>query len=161
MNPPRLLYHGGVPGLWVGDVIRPNMAEHRHVDGCAVCRAQAEGRATGHGIDPQTPADWVYATADKPYARYYASRAVGGTLYRVQLVGDVEPSVEDPPYFPTWRGRSATVVAVLEYKIALTHKERRQLFRRWGGTDAEYAEMVASVAGGGRPLLGERVDADG
>jgi len=141
MTAPGVLFHGGVPGLWVGDVIVPNMAEHRYVDGCAHCEAQRAGGETE--IDPPTPPDWVYATSDLLYARYYASRAVRGTLYRVRLEGDIEPSTEDP--FPTWRARRAVVVRVPERNVTLTWPERRRLFVRWGGTSEEFDAMVRST----------------
>lgn len=140
-----LLFHGGVPGRKVGDVLLPNMAEHRYVEGCKHCEAQRNGVAVG---DPDTPPDWVYACADKPYARFYASRAVGGTLYRVRLEGDVERSVEDPEWSWTYRGRQARVVAVLERNITLTWREWQKLFKRWGGTEAEFESMVSAVMRG-------------
>ncbi len=138
----RLLFHGGVPGLKVGSVIIPGMAEHRYVEGCAHCEAQRRGSSVG---DPATPEGWVYACADLPYARYYASRAVYGSLYRVRLEGDVEPSVEDPSIFHAYRARSAVVVQVLENRILLTMKERFKLWKRWGGTEAEFERMVSSM----------------
>lgn len=140
-----LLYHGGVAGLYVGDVIYPDQAGHRYVDDCAHCLAQKEGRAGALGLDPETPEGWVYATADKPYARYYASRAVKGSLYRVRLEEDVEPSAEDPAQFHAFRGRRAVVVQVLERGVVMTHRERKQLFVRWGGTPEEYADLVAEA----------------
>ena len=37
----------------------------------------------------------VFATTNRRYARWYASRAVRGDLYKVLLSGDVERSEED------------------------------------------------------------------
>lgn len=139
-----LLFHGGVPGRKVGDLLVPGMAEHRYVEGCKHCEAQRDGTLTG--IDPPTPPDWVYACADLPYARWYASRAVYGTLYRVRLEGDVERSVEDPDWSWTYRAPAARVVRVLERDIMLTMPERRKLFARFGGSPAEFKRMVAMVA---------------
>lgn len=136
------LFHGGAPGLWVGSVVLPGKAEHRYVPGCAHCEAQSKGVNLG---DAPTPEGWIYATADRAYARYYASRALEGTLYRVRLEGDVEPSEEDPPQFPTWRARRAVVVEVLERRVVLSMSQRRHLFLRWGGTESQFEEMVASV----------------
>jgi hypothetical protein len=85
----------------------------------------------------------VYASTDKEYARFYASKALHGSLYLVSLDGNVEPSAEDP--FPTWRGRRAIVLAVLQRSVVLTMGERRRLFRRWAGSDAEFADMVAAM----------------
>lgn len=135
------LFHGGVPGRWLGEIIIPGMAEHRYHEGCPHCEAQRRGEVTG--LDPATPAEWVYATTDLGYARWYASRAGNGTLYEVRLEGDVERSEEDE--FPTWRARRAVVTRIRERDIRLTHGERRALFIRWGGTGDEYAAMVADV----------------
>ncbi len=141
----RLLFHGGMPGLRVGAVIVPDMQKCRLVDGCPTCAAQAANVDAG---DPSTPSGWVYACADKPYARYYASRAVGGTLYRVRLDGDVEVADEDPPQFHAFRARRAVVVAVVENRIILTMPERLKLWKRWGGSETEFDQMVASVFAG-------------
>lgn len=134
------LYHGGIPGLSPGDVIRPNQQHRKHVDGCTVCAAHAAGQTTA--VDPLTPEGWVYATKDLPYARHYASKA-GGDLYRVQLVGDVERSTED--HFPTWRGRRAKVISVAQRNVTLTMSERERLFIRWGGTPEEFAAMLRQM----------------
>jgi hypothetical protein len=141
-----LLWHGGVGGLWRGQVLEPGHAAKRYVEGCACCEAQEAGHSH-FGIDPATPEGWVYATNDREYARWYASRAVKGWLYRVELLGDVEPSTEDP--FPTWRARSARIHAVPERNIVLSMAERRRIFLRWGGTEEEFEAMVASVFGRG------------
>ena len=140
MSQSRILFHGGMPGMRRGDVILPNMAEHRCVEGCPWCEAQKRGETL---IDPPTPPDWVCATTHRLYARYYASRAVRGDLYQVRLEGDVEESTEDQ--FPTWRGRRAIVLKILERRILLTMRQRRHLFRLWGGTDAEFDLMIEAV----------------
>lgn len=134
-----VLFHGGIAGLNPGDEITP---EHdRHVDGCPICDATRAGIATP--FDIPTPEGWVYATEDRQYARHYASLVNLGWLYRVQLNGDIEPSTEDP--FPSWRGRTATVVSVLERGVRLTTKERRRLFIRWGGTASQFDLMMTQV----------------
>ena len=141
----RILFHGGMPGLRVGSVVVPDMQKCRLIDGCPTCAAQAANINAG---DPSTPSGWVYACADRPYARYYASRAVGGTLYRVRLEGDIESATEDPPQFHAFRARRAVVVSVLENNIILTMPERLKLWKRWGGNEAEFEAMVASVLAG-------------
>lgn len=138
----RRLYHGGMGEMWRGDVIKPDMAEKRYHDGCAICQAHQAGLSTS--IDPATPHGWVYATSDRAYARYYASRAGNGWLYEVRLADNAEPSEEDP-YFPTWRAASATIERVLERGITLSMREREKLWVRWGGTKQEFANMVAQV----------------
>lgn len=143
-RPRGALYHGGVPGRRVGEVLLPGHAEHRFVAGCPTCEAHRRGESSPLS-DPATPAEWVYASEDRSYARWYASRALGGTLYRVRLEGGVEPSVEDPPQFRAWRGHRAVVLQVLEVRIVLTHHQRRQLFERCGGSPEEYAALVAEA----------------
>jgi hypothetical protein len=150
-------FHGGVPGRRVGDVLLPGHADHRYLVGCPDCEAQRQGEHVA--IDPPTPPGWVYASEDRAYARFYASRAVGGTLYRVRLEGEVEVSVEDPPEFRAWRARRAVVLQVLETKVVLTMHQRRHLFLRWGGTPEEFDRMVRETVaaharfgrGGGAP----------
>lgn len=137
------LFHGGVAGLQPGELILPSHAEHRFVTGCPDCEAHRRGD-TGPTGDPATPPEWVYATEDRQYARWYASRAGKGWLYRVHLEGDIERSIEDP-HFATWRARRAVVVSVLERAVVLTMKERRRLFLRWGGTPREFDRMIADV----------------
>jgi hypothetical protein len=135
------LFHGGVAGMRPGDVILPGQAEKRFHDDCPVCQAHKNGH--DHPMDPRTPDGWVYASEDRPYARYYASRAGRGTLYRVTLT-DPERSEEDLQ-FPTWRAPQAVVYSVLEVMVEFTHKDRSRLWVRWGGTRAEYDRMVAGI----------------
>lgn len=139
-----VLFHGGVAGLKPGDLILPGHAEHRYVDGCLDCEAQRHGH-TGPTGDAPTPPEWVYACGDRQYARFYASRAVSGWLYRVELRGDVERSDEDPEQFGCWRGREAVVLSVLERAVRLTMQQRRRLFVRWGGTDREWHRLAAQA----------------
>lgn len=134
---PTMLFHGGMPELWRGTIIKPDMAHVRYVDNCPQCKAQKQGQ---FGLDPPTPHGYVYATTDRDYARYYASRAVKGWLYQVELLGDPEKSDED--YFPTWRSTGAKVIKVLEKRITLTMVERQRLFIRWGGTEGEFKAML-------------------
>ncbi len=121
----RSLFHGGISGMKPGDIVRPDQAHRKHVDGCPICEARAAGQA--HVL--LTPAGWVYATNDRSYARYYAA-IVSGDLYRVQLAGGVERSVEDS--FPSWRGRKARVLSVAERKVVLSPLEIERLWDRWG-----------------------------
>ena len=60
------LFHGGVPGLRIGDLIEPG--QPHFVDGCPVCVAKASGFGTIY--DPLTKhPDRVYLTSDREYAR--------------------------------------------------------------------------------------------
>ncbi|WP_284576664.1 hypothetical protein [Streptomyces sp. 2P-4] len=132
---PRL-FHGGVSGLKPGDLVVPG--HHRTVDGCAVCAARAAGRlhvVPGVGvIDPPTGRpDRVYVTSDREYARFYASMAVLGDLYTVELTTGVEESTED--FFPTWSAPYAVVTGVVSRAVRLTDKQRGTLVRRWGALE--------------------------
>lgn len=46
MTARRVLFHGGVAGLNVGDTIRPDQGHRKHLDGCPICTAIAAGAAT-------------------------------------------------------------------------------------------------------------------
>lgn len=131
MTTPLQLWHGGVAGLRPGDVIVPS--PRKTVDGCAVCAAHAAGKTLtvdGHAVDPANgQPDRVYLTSDRHYAKFYASKWVYGDLYRVEPVGELTWSTEDP--FPTWTAGSARVVAVYERAVRLTDRERRRLLERW------------------------------
>lgn len=115
------------------------------MNGCQQCAAQRLGLSP-EGFDPATPHGFVYATSDLAYARYYASRAIKGWLYEVELIPPAEESTEDQ--FPTWRSSEARILRVLEKRVTLTMSERRELFIRWGGTTGEFDKMTAGFNGG-------------
>ncbi|MFD6935293.1 hypothetical protein ACFWAP_03925 [Streptomyces goshikiensis] len=156
--PPVLprLFHGGVPGLKVGDLVEPSPP--RHVVGCAVCAARARGEdyvvPDLGSIDPPTGRpDRVYFTSDREYGRFYASLAWRGDLYVVEPVGDIEPSTED--YFPTWCAPAARVLSVYTRAVQLTMPERRRLYRRWGGLQAVSAVKARFAAQTEKAALSE------
>lgn len=130
------LWHGGKPGLRVGDVI---VAGERHyVDGCEICASKARGETfrlpNGAAVDPVNAHEGrVYMTDDRAYGRFYASKYPLGDLYRVEPVGEAVRSDEDP--FPTWHAESATVVAIGERAVRLTPAQRRTLLNRWRRAD--------------------------
>jgi hypothetical protein len=125
-------WHGGAPGLNVGDLIEPGRPHF--VDGCEVCDAHRAGQ--DHALDPLTRhTDRVYITTDREYARFYASKYPRGDLYTVQPVGDPVPSDED--HFPAWHVPQARVVSVYDRYVALTPKQRRTLMSRWRRADRE------------------------
>lgn len=125
------LWHGGVSGLRVGDILRPGHARKQH-DGCPYCVARAKGETVA-GIDPPSAKQAVYITSDKEYARFYASLWGYGDLYVVEPIGPIEPSPED--HLPAWTCESARVVAVYQRAIQLTWTQRRALLRRWKVAD--------------------------
>lgn len=153
------LYHGGIHGLSVGDLLVPSPP---HVtDGCPVCVARSEGRTLRVGeyrqwlvtlgdrakpllsmladaddaepMDPPSGREAVYLTSDRTYARWYAARSKGD-LYRATPVGRLTRSTEDT--FPTWTADSARVVEVVERNVRLQRAERRALLRAWIRADA-------------------------
>lgn len=129
------LWHGGVPGLRVGDLIAPGH-ERKPVAGCAYCEARAAQAAGGlpPAIDPLSRVhDRVYLSVDREYARHYASLYGRGDLYRVEPVGDVVRSTEDT--FETYLAESARVIAVYARAVLLTPRQRRALSRNWGAAD--------------------------
>lgn len=127
------LFHGGVPGLRIGDLIKPGHERQLH-DGCPWCRTRAHGEAGADGIDDRTGRrDRVYATTSRLYAKHYASLWGRGDLYRVEPVGDVEPSREDS--IESLCAPALRVVAVLDRAVLLTDSERRRLWREWTAAD--------------------------
>lgn len=138
--PPRL-FHGGVAGRKVGDIIEPGHHRLKVVDGCPVCEAHASGE--NHPLEPATPPERVYATADKEYARWYASKAVLGWIYVVCPIGDLHLSDED--HFLSYWADTFKVVSIYERAVSLTMCQRRRLFIRWGGNRYEWERFVAET----------------
>lgn len=148
---PSVLYHGGVRGLVVGESIVPGHSrDDRHPD-CRVCAQRAAGVST---LDPKSARpDRVYVTADRDYARQYASLYGRGDLYIVEPIGELEPSAEDIS-IPAWTVPSARVVAVLQRNILMTMRQRRDLYVRVARLEgltkrqalAEFEEMCRAFA---------------
>lgn len=126
------LWHGGVPDLRDGDLIAPGNARKAH-PGCSWCEARERGE-----VDPSRDllalhADRVYLTPVREYGRYYASLYGRGDLYRVEPVGDLQPSTEDN--VETWHAPAARVLAVVDRAVLLTASQRRRLHRLWAQAD--------------------------
>lgn len=122
-------WHGGAPGLAVGDLITPRPAgDDAHlIDGCATCEARraAKPLATDH-LDPTR----VYISTDREYARLYAAGYPRGGLYQVEPIGDmVETTGIDDP-LPSWAVPTARVLAVYDPVVVLTAKQARGLARK-------------------------------
>jgi GNAT superfamily N-acetyltransferase len=110
-------WHGGAPGLSVGDELLSRDDAER-----ALTAPTAHGLQSGYALGV-TRTDRVYFSSDREFARAYASkfhridRKTGvvferGTLYRVEPIG----SVEDDPDFAgrnvSWCAPRARVVAI-------------------------------------------------
>jgi hypothetical protein len=150
----RPLYHGGVPGLVIADLLEGGHSrDHRH-PGCRWCEARANGRAHLGGDGPSHHPDRVYMTEDREYARFHASLYGCGDLYLVEPVGAVEPSAEDP--FPSCTATAARVVAVLVRGVVLRPSQRRRIYERWAKAEgipkrqarAESARMLSEALRG-------------
>lgn len=139
MTPARL-FHGGVPGLRLGDRLTGGHERRMH-DGCAWCVARANGTAE-HDPASHHP-DRVYVSTDREYARFYASLYGYGDLYRVEPIGELVPSDEDG--FPSWTAESVRVVGVVARAVRLTDGERRRLLRRWTALDYRGTALSALV----------------
>lgn len=117
-----MLYHGGAPGFRPGDLIGPH--EGKKVDDCPWCEANA---------DESHRPDRVFATTHRLYAKFYASKWVGGSLYIVEPIGAVEESTKDR--FDSVHAPALRVLKVSERGVELTRTERRRLQRLWREAD--------------------------
>lgn len=129
-------FHGGIPDLNRGDLIKPHPP--RIVDGCPICVARAAGKnltVPGLGVvDPATKhPDRVYVSTDRDYARFYASKFWLGDLYVVEPVGDVVASVEDP--FPSFTCEGARILSIVSRAVRLTDRQRTTLTNKWKRRD--------------------------
>lgn len=152
-------YHGGVPGLNVGDIIVSSPP--RITDGCPICLARAKGQTLTVGeyrrfaasqgpkgasilkmlegapdnapIDPPSRIQGVYITTDIDYATFYAARS-GGDLYEVAPIGALQMSRED--HFPSWIVSESRVIKILRRNVQLSRQERRYMTRKWEKADA-------------------------
>lgn len=142
------LFHGGVPGLAIGDLLTGGHDRAVH-ENCKFCEARAKGEA--HlGLDGPSEHDAVYATPNRLYAKHYASLWGRGDLYGVILEGPMVRSTEDT--IETWHAPAARIVAVLDRCVVLTDSERRRMFREWVAAD-----HAADPARASDPLADERM----
>ena len=139
-------FHGGVPGLHLGDTITPGHDRKAH-EGCPYCEARERGEAH-NGVDPIAKlAGRVYCTTNRLYAKHYASLWGRGDLYRVEPVGDIAPSAEDT--VESFTAEHLVIVGVLDRAVLLTLTERRRLYREWAEADAAsiHAAVIAALEG--------------
>jgi hypothetical protein len=139
-------YHGGRPGLRVGDVITAELGGRPIHDGCPYCEDRdREAHGGEKGLIDHLPAqkDRVYATPVRLYAKYYASLWGRGDLYRVSPVG--EPVRSDEDTFPAFHAEGWRIESVYERAVLLTWTERRRLYREWG--EANIAHQLSGGEG--------------
>jgi hypothetical protein len=122
-------WHGGAPGLRVGDVIKPRSVDETAplLDGCPVCEARKAGQQLDE--DDNDPG-LVYVTTDRDYARIYAAGYPRGALYRVEPIGALVDRSENDPV-PSWGCAAAQVLSIYDPVVILTTKRIRQLMRRF------------------------------
>lgn len=105
-------FHGGIPGLNVGDMILPPSVTGTTRD----MADELTQLAAPHLIRP----DMVYATTVQDVARGFAAMHPDGALYRVEMVGDVQPDPDMP--VTSVMGPSARVVEVVKARVILAHR---------------------------------------
>lgn len=127
------LYHGGVPGLNVGDILTGEH-ERKHHDGCPWCEARKDGTAV---MDKPSKYPHVYVTTERDYARYHASLYGYGDLYRVEPITPLIESTEDS--WPSWHTERVAVAGIVSRAVLLTWNERRRIYRQWGRWDTRKA----------------------
>ncbi|OZC62750.1 hypothetical protein CH276_14110 [Rhodococcus sp. 06-470-2] len=122
-------WHGGAPGLRVGDIIepRPNGDTSHLVDDCPTCEARRAGNPL---TDDDNDSGLIYVTTDRNYARVYAAGYPRGALYRVEPIGEaVDRSEHDPA--PSWGYPSARVLAVYDACVTMTPAQMRREQKRF------------------------------
>ena len=125
-------WHGGAPGLRVGDLIEPRpTGDNTHlVDGCPTCEARRRGAQLP---DDDNDATLVYITTDREYARIYAAGYPDGALYVVEPIGDMVDRTGAHDAVPSWGAPAARVRAVYDPLVRLTPRQVRRAMRRYGG----------------------------
>jgi hypothetical protein len=125
------LWHGGIPGLRVGDLLLPPSVSGND----RIARIHARLLATRPGIDPDaiTPddasPDWVHFTPHRNVALAYAGtsrRDYGsGALYVVDPIGEVETD----PDFPVQglRAHAARIVTVYDPHVNISEARAANL----------------------------------
>jgi len=134
------LWHGGIPGLKIGDILIGGH-ERNTLDGCPMCEARKSGAAL-LGLDPPSEhPNKVYITNEREYARFHASLYGRGDLYVVEPIGETVPSTEDN--IPTLLVDEARIVGVYDRAVLLSWTQRRRLMRIWEHDDG--AAALANV----------------
>jgi hypothetical protein len=144
----RRFFHGGAPGLKVGDILSPRPADdQRHlVDGCGICEARRRGAPSDYDRDHNFAA--VYVTTDRQVARFFANGYPHGGVYRVEPLGELTTDPEQPPWAidepVSFAVPQARVLAVLDPLVRVTAKEARRMMRRLGVTERGVLAAVSA-----------------
>ena len=119
-----ILYHGGAPGFVAGDYIEPH--ETKRIDDCPICAV---------GGDANHLPDRVFASPVRIYAKHYASKWGGGTLYVVEAAEWSELERSEADSIETYHASALRVSRVAERGVVLTASERRHVYRVWKEAD--------------------------
>lgn len=143
----RRFFHGGAPGLRVGDIVSPRPAgDTRHlVDGCAVCEARRAGAPSDYDRNHNFGA--VYVTTERWIARMFANGYPQGGLYSVEPLGELIEDPEQPPIAVepvSFAVPSARVLSVLDRLVWMTPKEVRHTIRKAGLTERDVRAALAA-----------------
>lgn len=112
-------YHGGVPGLEVGERILPP-----DTTGATTRLSRfAESIGAPHG----TRTDVVYLASNPEHARAFAALYPDGALYAVEPESDVEPDPDAPEVASMTT--SAVITAVLYKRVTFAHRRPESWLR--------------------------------
>lgn len=101
-------FHGGVPGLQVGDTLLPPD------------QSGATHTLSAHAKPGTIRTDRVYVTPAQDAARVYAALYPNGAIYRVVPNGGVEPDPDAPDV--AFMCVSALIVEVVRPRIVMAHR---------------------------------------
>lgn len=104
-------FHGGVPGLQVGDWIEPP-----DVSGATHTLSDYVPEDAPHGFRR----DVVYLTLRQDSARFFAAVYPDGALYRVEPEGDIEVDPDAPS--EAVMCRRARIVEVVRPRVVFAHR---------------------------------------
>lgn len=130
-------FHGGVPGLSTGDLLRPRNALREWAGREIRYQNDLNGRLSAQ----RTTGDYVYLTQDIDVARHFAHVYVDhngvskpGDVYEVQPLEDivVDPDYDVDDFRALFGGtRIAKVVKVRERRVVLSGPERERSLGRY------------------------------
>lgn len=121
-------FHGGKPGLTVGDLILPP-------DATGTTR-RLSTHATLMGAAYGTRTDVVYLARYQDHARVFAAFYPDGALYQVAPASEVEPDPDAPEH--SAMAASATVTAVIRPQVVMAHRRLDSWMRMLQNTPGEH-----------------------
>lgn len=128
-------WHGGAPGLEVGQRIRPAAG--------LVHLPMEYQLGEMYGSDPTR----AHVTTDQKFALSFAAKVAtpegqtyGGSLYEVTPIGDLEPDPDFPPEAGAFTCKAATIVAVAQTGVRFSEELEiySGQFARWDNGDLVY-----------------------